>query len=88
MSDLHDVVIFEIATKRVCAIAGRDLKRWDGEGNPRHSVEQRCETVLGTINQACYDVTVVPPGKYNKDDTLTEEDIAEETPDKPHSTDS
>lgn len=42
MSDTYDVVIFEVATKRVCAVAGRDLKRWDGDGSPRHSVEQRC----------------------------------------------
>ena len=70
-----------------------DLKVGDkvfpiGRGSPRHSVEQRCETVLGDINLVCYDVAVVPPGKYNKDDILTEEDLAGEAPDKPHPTDS
>lgn len=69
MSDKRDVVIFEIETKKIDAIAGRDL--------PWRSVERRLATVLPRLNDR-YDACTVPPGKYNVGDVLAEADQCED----------
>lgn len=73
MSDLRDVVIFEIATKKIDTIAGVELE-WTG---PRNSVEVRLATVLSRLNER-YDACSVPTGKYKKGDVLEKCDQGED----------
>jgi putative intracellular protease/amidase len=63
-----DVVIFEIETRKVESIAGRDMREEGGF----HTVDKRLATVSERLNEH-YDVMAVPAGKYNKGDVLPEE---------------
>jgi len=65
---LYDVVIYEIATRKISAIVGRNLK----ESGHSHSVESRLEVVLPRLNEH-YDAIEVEPGKYKKGDVLPNE---------------
>ncbi len=60
-----DVVIYEIGTRKIESIAGKDMKRDTGFTN----AEKRMETVLLRINTS-YSCRIVPAGKYQKGDEL------------------
>lgn len=60
-----DVVIYEIKTRKVESIAGRDMK----ESGSFHTVDKRLATVSERLNEH-YDCMAVPAGKYNKGDIL------------------
>lgn len=66
---LYDVVIFEIDTRRIDAVIGKNMRRWDGSGSGRNTAELRQQTGQERIN-ANYDVEIVKAGKYKKDDVL------------------
>jgi len=63
----YDVVIFEIATRKIDTIAGTDLP----ESGSFHTVDKRIDTVLPRLNDA-YNVVAVEAGKYRKGDILNE----------------
>ena len=62
---LYDVVIYEIATRKIDTIAGKDLRRDSGHYN----AERRLDTVLPRLNNR-YNAEVVEAGKYQKGDVL------------------
>lgn len=55
MEPRYDVVVFDIATREVSAIVGRNLHRDKGHSN----AERRLETAHARINDA-YDAAIVP----------------------------
>ena len=65
---LYDVVIYEIATRKIESMAGTSLPT---EGS-FHTVGKRLETVSTRINDR-YDVLAVAAGKYQKGDILPED---------------
>lgn len=67
--ELFDVVIYEKATRRIDTIAGTNMKRWDGSGHPRNTVELREQTCQERINDN-YDVEVVEAGRFHEGDVL------------------
>ncbi|MGV0949259.1 MAG: hypothetical protein ACOYB3_01210 [Azonexus sp.] len=69
MSDTpkQDVVIYEIETRIVESVVGRNL---DDKGF--HTVDKRVETVAGRLNDR-FDVMAVPAGKYDKGSVLPDE---------------
>lgn len=64
-----DVVIFHKETRKIESIVGRDMRRWDGTGSGRNTVELREETARERINGR-YDVAAVLTGKFNEGDIL------------------
>lgn len=62
---LYDVVIYEIATRKVDTIAGKDLP----ESGSFHTVGKRLETVLPRLNEY-YSCRSVEAGKYQVGDVL------------------
>ena len=73
VEELYDVVIIENATRRIDTIIGTNLKRWDGTGTGRNSVELRVQTGRERINVR-YDCLMVPAGKYQPGNVLSEPD--------------
>lgn len=71
--DLRDVVIYEIATKKIDTIAGKAME-YDG---PRECVSRRLATVLPRLNDR-YDACSVPSGKYEKGDVIDKDDLFED----------
>ena len=69
---LYDVVIYEIATRKIDAIIGKDMKRWDGTGSGRNTAELRQQTGEERINER-YAVEIVDAGKFHKGDLLPNE---------------
>jgi len=67
---LYDVVIFEIATKKVTSIVGVGMQLDEGHYN----AQKRIETVLPRLNDN-FDVSAVPAGKYNVGDVIAEVDL-------------
>ena len=65
MKRLYDVVIYEIATRKIDTIAGKDLPK----SGSFHTVNKRLETVAPRLNED-YAVRAVAPGKYAKGDVL------------------
>lgn len=65
----YDVVIIDKETRAVSAVIGTNMKEWDGEGSPRHTVEQRVETGLSRINEH-YDCIKVEAGKFKEGDVV------------------
>ena len=65
---LQDVVIYEIATRKVESIAGRDMQ----PTGSFHTVDKRLATVSERLNEH-YDCMAVPAGKYNKGDVLPDQ---------------
>jgi len=65
-----DVVIYEIATRKVNAVVGTDMP----EEGSHHTVDKRMETAMGRIN-AAFSVAKVPPGKYKLHSVLEEGDL-------------
>ena len=63
--ELFDVVIYEIATRKIDTIAGTNLP----ESGSYHTVDKRIETVWPRLNDA-YSVRAVEAGKYVKGDVL------------------
>lgn len=66
---LYDVVIFEIASRKVDAVIGERLRRWDGSGRGYNTAELRQQTGRERVNER-YDAKIVPAGKFQKGDTL------------------
>lgn len=62
---LFDVVIYEIQTREVDAIAGTNLP----ESGSFHTVDKRIDTVMPRLNEL-YSVCAVDAGKYKKGDVL------------------
>lgn len=62
---LYDVVIYEIATKKIDSIAGTNLP----ESGGFHTVAKRIETVWPRLDDD-YSVRAVEAGKYAKGDVL------------------
>jgi len=60
-----DVLTYEIATRKVATVAGRDMKT----SGSFHTVAKRLATVSERIN-ARYDVIAVDTGKYQVGDVL------------------
>ena len=58
---LYDVVVYEIATRKISAVVGGNLK----ETGDYHLVESRLEVVLPRLNEQ-YDAIEVEAGKYKK----------------------
>ena len=63
---LYDVVVFEVASRKVDHIAGRNLT-----DKGFHTVDRRLQTVAGRLNDN-YDVEAVPAGRYKPGDILPE----------------
>lgn len=63
--ELFDVVIYEIATRKIDTIAGTNLP----ESGSFHTVDKRMETVWPRLNEH-YSVRAVEAGKYAKGDVL------------------
>ena len=63
-TEAQDVVIFEVATRKVTNIVGRNLT-----DKGFHTVEKRLETVAGRLNEH-YDVEAVPAGSLNVGDVV------------------
>lgn len=63
--ELFDVVIYELATRKIDTIAGTNLP----ESGSFHTVDKRMETVWLRLNDA-YSVRAVEAGKYKKGDIL------------------
>lgn len=63
--ELFDVVIYQISTREIDTIAGRDLP----ESGSFHTVGKRLETVYPRLNDA-YGCCAVEAGKYAKGDVL------------------
>ena len=72
---LFDVVIYEIATRRVDAVIGKAMPLWDGTGTGRNTADLRKQTGQERVNDR-FDVAIVPTGKYEKDQVLTPEEVA------------
>ena len=68
-AELYDVVIYEKATRKIDTFIGRGMRSWDGTGSGRNTAEMRMQTGQERINEL-YDVSMVPAGKYQKDDVL------------------
>jgi hypothetical protein len=62
----YDVVIYEIATRKIDTIAGKDLRPDSGHFN----AERRLETLLSRLNDR-YNAEIVDAGKYQKGDVLS-----------------
>ena len=62
---LFDVVIYEIATRKINQIAGEKMRMDEGFYN----AEKRRETASERLNIG-YDAAIVESGKYKKGDTL------------------
>lgn len=56
---LYDVVIYEIATRRIDAVIGVDMRGWDGNGSGRGTAELRQQTGRERVNDR-YEVAIVP----------------------------
>jgi len=67
--ELHDVVIYEKATRKIDAIIGTNMKSWDGNGSGRNTAELRVQTGQERINDR-YECEMVAAGKYQKGDVL------------------
>ena len=63
-----DVVIYEIGTRKVCSIAGKDLPEEGGF----HTVDKRIETVMPRLNDS-YNVMAVDAGAVKVGDVLPED---------------
>jgi hypothetical protein len=70
---LFDVVIYEIATRRVDAVIGRAMPLWDGTGTGRNTADLRKQTGQERVNER-FGVAIVPTGKYEKDKVLIPEE--------------
>lgn len=66
--ELYDVVIYEIATRKIDAVIGRNLKSWDGTGTRRGTAELRVQNGLDRINDR-FGCIQVEAGKYQVGDT-------------------
>ena len=64
-ADRHDVLIFEIATRKVDHVGGRDLRLEGGT----HNARKRQETIFGRLNDR-FDVGIFPAGKHKVGDVL------------------
>ena len=62
---LFDVVIYEIATRKIDAIIGTDMKLWDGTGTGRNTADLRKQTGQERVNDR-FGVAIVPAGKYKQ----------------------
>ena len=69
---LYDVVIYEIATRKIDAIIGKSMKRWNGTGSGRNTAEFRQQTAEERINDR-YAVEIVEADKFHKGDLLPNE---------------
>jgi len=70
MSDgLFDVVIYEMASRKVVEFAGRALRQDNGHTN----AEKRASTVSPRLNER-FNVAIVPCGKYAVGDVLVDGD--------------
>jgi hypothetical protein len=63
---LYDVVIYEIATRKIDTIAGKNLHHDSGHFN----AERRLDTVLLRLNDR-YNAEIVEAGKHQKGDVLS-----------------
>lgn len=63
----QDVVIYEIESRKVEAVVGRNLGT-----TGFHTVEKRIDTVSERLNDS-FDVMAVPAGKYEKGSILPDE---------------
>lgn len=62
---MSDIVMYEIATRKVISIAGTNLT-----DKGFHTIDRRIETVLAHINTDLYDVQAVPAGSLKVGDIL------------------
>lgn len=69
LGGLFDVVIVEMATRKVVAVVGENLPMDGG----RFNATFRQETAMHRINLDTHTVEIVPAGKVKKDDTLQTE---------------
>ena len=67
-TELFDVVIFDMESRKVESVVGKALRRNAGTYN----AEQRLETALNRINLDRYSAEIVPAGKYDIGSTLPE----------------
>jgi hypothetical protein len=68
---LADVLIYEIKTRKVAAIIGKNLPRWSGEGAGRNTAELRLQTGKQRINDN-YDCMIVKAGTFQEGDVLAD----------------
>jgi hypothetical protein len=64
-----DVVIYELASRKIDAIIGKDMSLWDGTGTGRNTADLRKQTGEERINDR-FAVAIVPTGKYQKGDVI------------------
>lgn len=67
--ELFDVVIFEIATRKIDTVIGHSMRKWDGKGTGRNTAELRQQTGRERVNER-YDVEIVESEKYKAGDVL------------------
>lgn len=67
---LFDVVIYEIDSRRVDTIAGKNLR----ESGSFHTADKRLDTVLPRLNDQ-YSAAIVPAGKYSVGSVIAETDM-------------
>lgn len=76
---LWDVVIYEIASRKVDAVIGKNMRLWDGTGTGRNTADLRKQTGEERINDR-YAVAIVPAGRYGKGDILDSVGIKARSP--------
>lgn len=66
---LFDVVVYEIATRKIESMIGKNMRQWDGTGSGRYTAEMRRQTGQQNVNDQ-FDVAIVPAGQFKKGDAL------------------
>jgi hypothetical protein len=66
---LWDVVIFEKTTRKIDAIIGKRMRRYDGTGSGHNTADLRAQTGMERINDH-FDVRIVKADKWKKGDVL------------------
>ncbi len=69
-NEKFDVVVYEIATRKVDAIVGKNMPRDTGFYN----AEKRADTVSPRLNDD-FNVAIVPAGKYQKGQFIKDGDL-------------
>ena len=61
---LFDVVVYDVCDRKVDAIIGVGLRRWDGTGSGRNTAELRKQTGEERVNDR-YGVEIVNAGAFS-----------------------
>lgn len=71
--ELFDVVIYEISTRKIDSVIGKNMRRHDGTGSGRNTADMRVQTGRECCHGK-YDATMVPAAKFKEGSVLPEGD--------------